>query len=614
MCVQRISHTLQVDKAVEIYNTMKEAFVRPDTFALNSLLAVCVKAGEMKKAIEVFRENIAAGVRPDAVTFNTLIRGCAQAGMEDDAHRLHSEMLAGGLEPDLYTYTSLITCAGNSKRLDQAFAFWRELCQQNIQPDTLVCNALMSAYQKSECYSEATHLYRQMRNYGIACDVYTYNAGIIAASSVEEAFACLAQMLQDGILPDATSFSSIIRVCARHADYSVALQVMCTCCPLHALPSYSCSGYLQVPSMIRAAKLTPDIAIFNALIACCTKGSLFREAEEIYQHLSAANVHADLVTFNSLISAAAQQAHTHKALAYFREMLSRDLKPDIVTFAGMVTVLSKAGRAGEAHKMFLVMQEQGLSPNLLIFSTLIGAMAKAGWTDDAFNIFADMGQFGIIPDTVAYNAVLSACQGPSAFAKAMSLYHQMKDAGTPPDCNTLGQLLRACAVPGRLQSCGPERPGNNDNREAWPPTAEALNIWNTFECQGVCSQFVVVPERCFYDISSGVIAGELAFNMLIACHMDADRALGVYQSMVNRQLQASFLTYLLLLNVVVRARRIDRLVDITFSACATWNTDKPQMETGFPAGVLSCVSSEACGHALLAFVLHQPSNNGKLST
>merc|ERR1719230_2091191 len=65
----------QQDKALEIYEDMRESKVQPNLATFNALIDVCARNGDVEQAGGLFRDMCTLGITPDVITYSTVIKG-----------------------------------------------------------------------------------------------------------------------------------------------------------------------------------------------------------------------------------------------------------------------------------------------------------------------------------------------------------------------------------------------------------------------------------------------------------------------------------------------------------------------------------------------------------
>jgi pentatricopeptide repeat protein len=78
-------HTGELDKALQVVETIKARGLRCDELVYNTLMDGCVKANDIAAGVGLFEEMVQNGMRPSTITHSILARLYQRAGYEEDA-------------------------------------------------------------------------------------------------------------------------------------------------------------------------------------------------------------------------------------------------------------------------------------------------------------------------------------------------------------------------------------------------------------------------------------------------------------------------------------------------------------------------------------------------
>eukprot|EP00930_Biecheleria_cincta_P028887 TRINITY_DN2010_c0_g2_i2.p1 TRINITY_DN2010_c0_g2~~TRINITY_DN2010_c0_g2_i2.p1 ORF type:complete len:595 (-),score=125.32 TRINITY_DN2010_c0_g2_i2:175-1959(-) len=78
-------HTGDLDKALQVAESMKARGLRSDELVYNTLMDGCVKVGDVSAGLGLFEEMVQVGLKPSAITNSILLRLYQKAGYEDGA-------------------------------------------------------------------------------------------------------------------------------------------------------------------------------------------------------------------------------------------------------------------------------------------------------------------------------------------------------------------------------------------------------------------------------------------------------------------------------------------------------------------------------------------------
>ncbi|XP_015898746.4 pentatricopeptide repeat-containing protein At3g24000, mitochondrial-like [Ziziphus jujuba] len=100
----------------------------PTEIAWNSLLSVFSQHGSGKEAVQTFDKMLRAGVKPNAITFVSLLIGCSHAGMvEEGLNYFHSMEKIYGVVPREEHYSCIIDLFGRAGRIREAENFIKSM-------------------------------------------------------------------------------------------------------------------------------------------------------------------------------------------------------------------------------------------------------------------------------------------------------------------------------------------------------------------------------------------------------------------------------------------------------------------------------------------------------
>ncbi|XP_058075254.1 pentatricopeptide repeat-containing protein At1g11900 isoform X2 [Magnolia sinica] len=138
----------QSEKALLIFEEMKNLKCKPDTVTWNIVLAVKGKAGRADQLLSVFSSMKESDHVPDIVTYNTLINSFRKMGRLDLCSNFAHEMVERGIGPDLRTYTALIDGFGRLGNVDEALRLFDEMRRRRVRPSIYVYRSLISNLKK----------------------------------------------------------------------------------------------------------------------------------------------------------------------------------------------------------------------------------------------------------------------------------------------------------------------------------------------------------------------------------------------------------------------------------------------------------------------------------
>lgn len=151
--------------------------------------------------------------------------------------------------------------------------------------------------------------------------------------------------------------------------------------------------------VMRARGVTPNVYMYNAVIASCVRAGSLRKALALFSEMPNDNVQPNVVSWNIIINWHAQQ------------------KKGAARLAGIA-------------QAFADMKNSGIQPNAVTFTTMMKAYAASGAVNKAEGIFAEMKKrFPVIQvDTEAYNTMLTAHSSRLDWRRCLELLDEMQDS------------------------------------------------------------------------------------------------------------------------------------------------------------------------------------------
>lgn len=96
-----------VESALQLVQQMHTAGVPLDAVTYNTLLHICISAGQLQQAEQLLQRMAAAGAAPTAYTLSVLLRGYGAAGQPLQALACFDSMRAAGVAPNAVAYSVL---------------------------------------------------------------------------------------------------------------------------------------------------------------------------------------------------------------------------------------------------------------------------------------------------------------------------------------------------------------------------------------------------------------------------------------------------------------------------------------------------------------------------
>ncbi|KAG6518076.1 putative pentatricopeptide repeat-containing protein At5g52630 [Zingiber officinale] len=347
--------------------------------ALTDMYAKCGRVEDFRK---VFDE---MAVR-NLVSWNALIVGFVRNKLYCDAMEAFRSLLNddGSLTPNQVSFSSVLNACSNAFSIGFGRAVHGLAVKLTVESSlAYVRNSLIDMYNKCGCLEEAAKVFDRCSDR----DVVTWNVmmmGWIESDCPEGACGCFLHMMQEGVSPDETSFSTLLQALAMLASWGQGA---------------------AVHSLIVKTGCTQNQCVGSSLITMYAKcGSL----EDAYRTFDEAKDQLNVVTWTSMITAFQQYGHGYKVIKLFDEMMDLGIEPDYITFVSVLSACSHNGLVDQGFKYFYSMsQVHKMAPGSEHYACMVDLLGRAGRLDEATQFIDAM---PIQPDSSVWGALLAACR------------------------------------------------------------------------------------------------------------------------------------------------------------------------------------------------------------
>eukprot|EP00250_Pteridium_aquilinum_P034481 c7651_g1_i1 orf=3-890(-) len=136
----------------------------------NSLISGFAKSGRLEDALNLYQKMQEAEVRPSSHTLVALLKSCGDVDVLGGGRVSHFEVICQGLETDNFVGSSLVDMYSKSGSIPDARAVFDELPVR----DVVTWNVLMSAYADQGFSNEALFYFKSMQTEGVSPDSVSY--------------------------------------------------------------------------------------------------------------------------------------------------------------------------------------------------------------------------------------------------------------------------------------------------------------------------------------------------------------------------------------------------------------------------------------------------------
>ncbi|XP_059067389.1 pentatricopeptide repeat-containing protein At2g39620 [Cryptomeria japonica] len=392
-----------LEQGVDIHQSIKDKEILSDVVVATALVDMYAKCGCIDKARELFDKMHQRNV----VSWNAMITGYLQIGLFEKALETFKQMQMAGVKPNSTTFASILPACAKTGALEQGMDIHQSIMEWESLSEMIVGNALIDMYAKCGSIDKARELFDTMSER----DVISWNAMIAGYTQngfVEKALETFKQMQLAGVMPNSTTFASILPACAKMGALEQGMDIH---------QSIMEGGFLS------------DIIVANALVDMYAKCASIDKARELFDRMP----QRDVISWNAMISGYAQNGFCKDAFKIFELMKHSGTSPDTISFACVLCACSHAGLVDEGCTYFNHMSNlYCISPTVDHYVCMVDLLARAGYLEDTLNFIIKM---SVRPVVVVWMCFLSGCRshmniGLGVFTATLLLDLDPKNAAT----------------------------------------------------------------------------------------------------------------------------------------------------------------------------------------
>ncbi|KAK9117416.1 hypothetical protein Sjap_016363 [Stephania japonica] len=261
-----------VDRAVEVFNLMKNFNCAQTTEVYNSLLSALCEVKNFQGAYALIRRMVRKGGTPDKRTFAILVNGWCSAGKLKEAQDFLEEMSRKGFNPPVRGRDLLIEGLLNAGYLESAKGLVRKMTKEGFLPDISTFNSLLEAICKSGEIDFCVELLQDVCRLGLCPDKNTYKIMIPVVAKIgrmDEAFRLLHRLIEEGVKPFPSLYSPIIKSLCKRGQFDEAFSFF---------------------SDMKGQGHQPNRPVYTMLIKMCVRGGRFVDAANYLVEMTELNL------------------------------------------------------------------------------------------------------------------------------------------------------------------------------------------------------------------------------------------------------------------------------------------------------------------------------------
>nr|XP_016511815.1 PREDICTED: pentatricopeptide repeat-containing protein At5g27110 [Nicotiana tabacum] len=210
-------------EALDIYNDMKLAGIKPDAITLTSALVSCSQLAALEQGKEIHKCIIDNRFESNETVMGSLLDMYAKCGVVSEASQVFDELP----ERDLVSWTTMIVAYGSHGQAFEALKLFNEMLHSNVKPDRVAFLAVISACAHAGLVDEGCHYFNLMVS---VCDIqpsaeeYSCLIDLLGrAGRLREAYAIVQS--NPHVRDDVELLSTLFSACHLHEDREIGEEI-----------------------------------------------------------------------------------------------------------------------------------------------------------------------------------------------------------------------------------------------------------------------------------------------------------------------------------------------------------------------------------------------------
>lgn len=291
----------------QLHGAIVKKIYKSDIFIGTSLVDMYAKCGEIEDSRNVFD----AMRNRNTVTWTSIIAGYARKDLSEEAIYLFRVMKRRNIHVNNLTIVSILRACGLIRYSPMGREVHTQIIKNSIETNLYLGSTLVWFYCKCGEYSTAMKVLQQMP----LRDVVSWTAIISGCAHLgheSEAIELLKEMMEDGVEPNAFTYSSALKACAK-------LETVLLGQLIHSSANKS-------PAM-------SNVFVGSALIYMYAKCGYVMEAFQVFDSMPERN----LVSWKAMIVGYARNGHCQEALKLMYRMQAEGFQVDDYILATVLT-------------------------------------------------------------------------------------------------------------------------------------------------------------------------------------------------------------------------------------------------------------------------------------
>lgn len=255
------SKTGDMNGCYELFDEMQRNKLVPDVYSYNILMDIKGKQRDEGGLTNILNTLLASNTAPTRASLNILLRVIADRGDMNSCRQVLTQIKRQFGSANVFGYNCLLECVAKQGNEEECKAILKEMQRSGIDPDPTTLNTILKHFPgPCELHPMVKKVKRDTRTYNILLNT------AICQRDANSAIALLKQMKHEGLPPDSSTYSTILKGIVSFKDASE--QAPGSHSTIDASLATRClAEFDQAIKDLTQAGILPDVVSYQILVA-----------------------------------------------------------------------------------------------------------------------------------------------------------------------------------------------------------------------------------------------------------------------------------------------------------------------------------------------------------
>lgn len=389
---------------------------------------------------------------------NAIIRHFGMMNRWHDLSQLFEWMQQNG-KISASSYSSYIKFIGKSLNPVKALEIYNSIQDESTRKNVHICNSVLGSLVRSGKFDGSFKLFHQMKQDGVTPDAVTYSTLLAGCIKFKHGYSKALELVQElqhyELQMDTVIYGTLLAICASNNKWEEAESYFKEMKDEGHLPNafhyssllnaYSISGnYKKADNLVqdmKSAGLVPNKVILTTLLKAYVRGGLFEQSRELLTELEALGYAEDEMPYCLLMDALAKAGRIQDAKLVFDEMKEKSIRSDGYSYSIMISAFCRGGLVDDAKQLAKDFEGTYGKYDLVMLNTMICAYCRAGEMDSVMEMLRKMDELKITPDNNTFHILIKYFCKEKLYMLAYKTMEDMHNKGYTPDEELCSSLM-----------------------------------------------------------------------------------------------------------------------------------------------------------------------------